>query len=287
MHSLSVDSTTSRYLANVTGTPRPSRDEELELVRRWCEKQDQEAANRLTRAALRDAAFMALKYRHYGVPVTDLLAEGTLGVMRALEKYDPSRGTRFGTYASYWIRAYVVTHILKCRTLVGGASGALGTGLFFTLRRERAQVAALHGEGESADEILAERLGVSDRQLESMLTRLDGGDTSLDAPLSDDGSESPLDSLADEARQEDWVAQQQLRDKLETALSGALRQLDSRERFIITRRLLADDEDALSLADMGRHFGISRERVRQIEERAKRKLRACLQDVCDVDFSVS
>jgi len=254
-----------------------SRDEEHRLAVRVRDG-DVEAAHRLVEANLRYVVAVALTYRRYGIRVADLIAEGNLGLMMAVQRFDPDRGTRFVTYAGYWIRATILDCVVRSTTMVGGGSGPLRSKLFFRLRRERARVSGMSPDPEVRLRILAERFEVSPEQMDQMLRRIYARDVSLDASVFDDSGVTLLDSLRHGgARQDQQVARAQEHEALRGRLVGALRALDRRERFIVEQRMLAEDE--MSLAAIGRKLGVSRERARQLEARAKRKLREQLADL--------
>jgi RNA polymerase sigma-32 factor len=274
----STDTATYRYIDHAQRAPRLSREEEQALVARWSTSQDRRAADQLVGAHLRDVCFIAMQHRFYGMPIGDLIAEGNLGLLKALEKYDPAFGTRFGTYAAYWVRAFIIGHVLRSWSMVGNRTGVLRTKLFFRLRRERARLENLHGVGEQAEALLAERMDVSRERLGAMIRRVDARDVSLDAPLRDDSHSTLGDSIPGEEDQERTYQAMEVRERLEAALKDALPGLDPRERFIVEARWLADGEDELSLADIGRRFGVSRERARQLETRARQKLQRALRD---------
>ena len=271
-----IDPATARYVETTSSVSVLSREEEAALWLLAREKGDRGAVTRLVQAHLRDVVFIAKKHRLYGVPVADLIAEGNLGLLHAFEKFDPARGVRFGTYAAHWIRAYVVTHVLRSWSLVGGSSGVLRSGLFFRLRRERARLEALHGQGDATLRLLAERMGVSEEQLRLLLERLDARDLSLDAPLYSESTTTIADRLPAGDDTERSYDEQEERRRVETSLYDALDVLDRRERFIAEARWLADAESELSLADIGRELGVSRERARQLETRARAKMKKAL-----------
>lgn len=276
--SYDADPTLSRYIAMVQGFPQLSREEELELTTAWSQRADGNAADKLVRAHLRFVVAIALKYRRYGVPLSELIAEGNFGVVHALKKFQPERGNRFVTYAAYWIRAYILNYIIRSWSLVGAGSGALRSKMFFKLRREKVRVLNLVGDGAAADELLATRLGLTLEQVQSMLRRLEARDVSLDAKVFDDASTAVLDTLvAPGTDQEQSLARSGQQDKLRGAVREAIGELDARERFIVENRLMADPEDELSLAELGRRLGVSRERARQLEARAKKKLKTRLE----------
>jgi len=268
------DPSLSRYMTMVQKLPKLSREEELELCRRWQTEGSSQARDDLVRGHLRYVVAIALKYRRYGLPLSELIAEGNFGIVHALSKFEPERGNRFVTYAAYWIRAYVLNYIIRSWSLVGVGSGALRSKMFFKLRREKVRIANLVGEGEQADEILAERFNVSRSQIVAMVRRLEVRDVSLDAKIFDDAVTSLVDTLASsDCNQEERYSNSQDSDRAYDVVHSALAMLDKRERYIVEHRLMADTEEEVSLAEMGRRLGVSRERARQLEARAKRKLK--------------
>lgn len=268
----SADDSVARYVARAQREPALERDEELALFQRLREQRDPRAADALTRSHLRHVVMIAQKYGRYGLRPAELIAEGNFGLVHALGKFDVSRGYRFMTYARHWIRAYVIDYVLRTWSLVRTGSGALRSKLFFKLRRERMRIVNALGEGEAADRVLAERLNVSESELGAMLGRLEGRDLSLDVPMPD-GTPSLVERLPAPDDQERSFAEVETRTMLEGVVRSAIDKLDERERFIVEHRLMADREEELSLAEMGRRLGVSRERARQLEERAKKKLR--------------
>jgi RNA polymerase sigma-32 factor len=267
----------ARYLAAIRLIPKPSREQEHELVERWQLHGDRSARDALLAASLHPTVAIAIEYRRYGVPIDELVAEGNLGVVLALSKFDRTRGLRFMSYASFWVRARMLTHVLSSFSLVGGQSGAFRSKAFFKLRRERARISTLVGDGEEADAMLARSLGVSVDKVRVLVRQLEARDVSLDAAPFDDSRASLLDRLASpEPTSEEIVSRAQERKRLHAAVGSAVARLGERERFIVSRRLLADEEDELSLVEMGKRLGVSRERVRQLEVRAKRRLSECL-----------
>ncbi len=271
-------STISRYIGMVQSFPRLSLEEEQACASAWADRGDREAAEKLVRANLRSVVAIASKYRGYGIPLSELIAEGNVGVVQALKRFQPNRGNRFVTYASYWIRSYVMNYVIRSWSLVSTQSGAMRSKTFFRLRRERGRLLNILGDTEAANEHLATTLGLRPDQVQSMLHRMDDRDVSLDAKVSDDSTTAIIDTLVVPAQdQEQSFESHSLADWLHDAVPGALEELDSRERLIVVRRLLADPEDELSLAELGRLFGISRERARQLERRAKMKLKRSLE----------
>jgi RNA polymerase sigma-32 factor len=268
----------SRYIAQVRAVPELSREQEGELARAWRDRGDQEAAAKLALANLRHVVSIAVGYRRYGIPLSELVAEGNFGVVHAIRKFDPDRGVRFVTYAAYWVRAYILNHVIQSWSLVGVGSGPLRSKMFFRLRRERARIAGMMGEGEEGDRLLAERFSAPAEKVIAMARRLEARDVSLDAKVFEDGARALVDTLvADELDQEERFARAEEGAMLRECLHVAVGELDPRERYIVESRMLADPEDELSLAEIGRRLGVSRERARQLEARAKRKLRDRLQ----------
>lgn len=273
---MNESSALQRYLGEVRGMEVLSREREHELAALWRDTRSQAAARELLQAQLRHVVVIARRYRRYGVPLEDLIAQGNLGLLRALDRFDPDRGTRFCTYAQHWIRALIIQHVLRSRSIVQTHSGAFRTRVFFKLRRERRRLEALLGEGPESRRELARVMGVEQDQLGWLLHRLDSADMSLDAPVVD-GSPSPVERMeAGGPDQEESAMREQLQASLEDAVGEALQQLGEREQRIVRERLMADEEDRLSLAELGRQMGVSRERARQLELRAKTQLRRSL-----------
>jgi len=272
--------TFARYLAAVRRVPKPGRERELELIERWQLYGDRSARDALLAASLHATVAIAVEYRRYGVPLDELVAEGNLGLVLALSKFDRTRGLRFMSYASFWVRARMLGHVLSSFSLVGGQSGAFRSKAFFKLRRERSRISTLLGEGDEADLMLARAVGVSVDRVRALVRQLEARDVSLDAALFEDSHASLLDRLTSpEPTSEEIVDRAEERERVRTAVGEAVARLGERERFIVGRRLLADDEDELSLVEMGKHLGVSRERVRQLEVRAKRRLREGLAEL--------
>ena len=278
------DQTLSRYLLAVQKYPKLSREEEAELWHRWHDAQDEAASDALVRANLRYAVSIAFKYRRYGLPLTDLIAEGNFGIMHALNKFEPDRGNRFVTYAAYWIRAFILNYIIRSWSMVGGGSGALRSKMFFKLRREKVRITNLVGEGEQAEEMLAERFNTSRDHIVELIGRLEARDVSLDAKVFDDGAISLIDTLVSpNVNQEEIFSRTQQDSRVNPIVHAALDTLDRRERYIVEHRLMVDDEEILSLAELGRRLRVSRERARQLEARAKRKLKQRISEFSGAD----
>lgn len=249
-----------------------TRDEETELARRFRDSGDRRAADTLVRAQLRMVIVVALKHRHYGIAASELVAEGNCGLVTALSKFDPERAIRFGTYAKHWVRAHILACVIRSLNIVGNTTGPVRPQLFFRLRRERARITALVGEGAAADEALALRMNVSVERLQGWLGSLDARRVSLDAPSTGERNDRLGDTLTSRDNPEESYFHDRRSDVATSAVAAALAVLDPRERFIMERRIMAPSAEELSLGEIARTLSISRERVRQLEERAKYKL---------------
>ena len=268
----------SRYMNQVGRFPKLSREREAELCRAWQETHEPLAKSELVQANLRYVVTIALKYRHYGLPIGDLIAEGNLGLLHAVDKFESERGLRFVTYAAYWVRAHILATVCRTWSMVGAGSGSLRSKVFFRLRREKSRMVNLLGEGDAALEALAARFEVSGTKMTEMLLQLESRDLSLDCPVANDRVTTFVDNLVSPGcNQEQDYEYRQTERQTRSIVQLALQTLDERERFVIEQRLMKDDEDQLSLAEMGRHLGVSRERVRQLQVRALHKLRLQIQ----------
>jgi RNA polymerase sigma-32 factor len=267
------------YIARVQAIPPLSREDEYELACRIRDVVgDEDAARRLIEANLRYVVAIALSYRRYGVRLADLISEGNVGLMIALKKFDPSRGTRFVTYAAHWIRAYVLDHVIRAWSIVGVGAGPLRSKVFFRLRREKAKILASTSDATEANERLAERFGTTSEKISLMANRLEARDVSLDAKVFDDGAATVLDTVPGNGpSQEEQFLSNERSTSVHACVREAVEKLDPRERFIVEVRMMADHADELSLAEIGRRLGVSRERARQLEARAKQKLRRHLE----------
>jgi len=274
--------TISRYISMVQSFPVLTREEELAVASAWAERGDRGAAEKLVRANLRYVVTIASKYQRYGIPLSELIAEGNVGVAEALKKFQPSRGNRFVTYAAYWIRAYIGNYVLRSWSLVSTQSGALRSKTFFRLRRERARLLNILGDSDAANDRIATTFGLTRDQVQSMLHRIEGRDLSLDAKFSDDSATAIVDTLVAPGQEQSFESCS-LPNCLHDAVHDAVEELDVRERFIVVNRLMADPEDELTLAELGRRLGVSRERARQLEQRAKMKLKRSLEKRTSVD----
>lgn len=261
------------YMDQVRRVPLLTREQEVELATRHRASQDPGAALRLVDANLRFVVRVALGYRRYGVPLPDLIQEGNLGLIQAVERFDPTRGIRLISYAVWWIRAYIQSAVLRSWSMVRVGTTHTQRRLFYRLPSEAAALAG--GGGAGGAEELAERLGVPPGEVRDMQRRLAGRDVSLDGPVDDDRGFSPMDRLADGGHDpESEAAEAQDRAARRHRLQDALGSLPARERVIVEQRHLA--EEPRTLAQLGEELGLSRERVRQLESAALVKLRRAL-----------
>jgi len=262
------------YLRRIRTYPMLEVEQEANLARRWRDKKDAAAMELMVTSHLRLVAKIAMGYRGYGLPVADLIAEGNVGMMQAVNKFDPERGFRLATYAMWWIRASIQEYILHSWSLVKMGTTAAQKKLFFNLRKLKAHIGALE-DGDLRPEQVREismRLQVSETEVINMNRRLGGGDHSLNAPLREEGEGEWQDWLVDDNDdQETLIGEAEEYTGRKALLMDALEGLSERERHIITERRMKDDPSTLQhLSD---RYGISRERVRQIEVRAFEKLR--------------
>jgi len=272
-----ADGGLTKYLAEIRKLPILEVNEEYMLAKRWREHEDIDAAHRLVTSHLRLVAKMAMGYRHYGLPMADLISEGNLGLMRAVKKFDPDVGVRLATYAMWWIKASLHEYLLNSWSMVKIGTVAAHRKLFFNLRRLKSQLGILESGDLSIAQAreIAEELQVSEGDVVNMNRRLSARDTSLNTPVGANSEVEIQDLLADDCdNQEVRLAARQEARLRSQALSAGLAQLTDRERHIVTERHLR--EDPMTLEDLGKHFGVSRERVRQIEARAMAKLRTAL-----------
>ena len=245
------------------------REEELELVRQ-ARAGDRRAMDRLVAASLRHVHAIAKRYRRYRVPLDDLISEGHVGLMLAIERFDTERGIRLGTYASHWIRACILDFVVRSQTMIGAGCGAYRTKVFFALRRERAKLLEAGLTGDDVVHALSERFELPHERMRELLMQLDQATLSLSTPTGEDMTLE--DRMASKGTGPDEaVVLEDLRARLRVIVGDAMGDLNDRERRILELRLMSDDRP--SLAELGDVYGISRERVRQIEHGAREKLR--------------
>jgi len=271
----------SRYLNDIKKFPMLEADEEFTLAKDYAESGDKGAAHKLVTSHLRLVATIAMGYRGYGLPIGEVISEGNVGLMRAVQKFDPDRGFRLATYAMWWIRAQIQEYILRSWSLVKIGTTAAQKKLFFNLRRLKGEINAIDGGALKPDQVseIAERLGVDNDEVTMMEGRMtSGGDASLNAPMKagDDGEGGEWqDWLEDEAATPELVvAEDSERDARRKVLVAAMAGLNPRERDILMARRLT--EPPKTLEALSQEFDVSRERIRQIETRAFEKLKKAM-----------
>ena len=273
----------SRYLTEIRKFPMLAKDQEFMLAKRWKEHQDPEAAHQMVTSHLRLVAKIAMGYRGYGLPIGEVISEGNVGLMQAVKKFEPDKGFRLATYAMWWIRASIQEYILRSWSLVKMGTTAAQKKLFFNLRKVKSQISALE-EGdlhpEHVDQI-ATKLGVLKEEVISMNRRLSGPDSSLNAPLRSDSESEWQDWLQDDTQvsQETALAESEEKTIRMSLLDEAMQELSDRERHILTERRLKDDPTTLE--ELAAEYGVSRERVRQIEVRAFEKLQKAMRSAAE------
>ena len=270
---LNGESGLSRYLAEIRKFPMLEPQQEYMFAKRWREHDDRDAAHHLVTSHLRLVAKIAMGYRGYGLPISEVVSEGNVGLMQAVKRFEPEKGFRLATYAMWWIKASIQEYILRSWSLVKMGTTANQKKLFFNLRKAKSKISALEEGDLRPDQVklIAKRLGVTEQDVVDMNRRL-GGDVSLNAPIREDGDSGEWqDWLVDDVSdQETRLAESEESDNRRKALGDALSVLNDRERRIFEARRLADDP--ITLEDLAAEFGVSRERVRQIEVRAFEKV---------------
>jgi RNA polymerase sigma-32 factor len=280
---MTPDGGLSRYLTEIRKFPMLAKDEEFMLAKRWKEHEDPEAAHRMVTSHLRLVAKIAMGYRGYGLPIGEVISEGNVGLMQAVKKFEPDKGFRLATYAMWWIRASIQEYILRSWSLVKMGTTAAQKKLFFNLRKAKSEISAFEDGDMRPDQVshIATRLGVLNEEVISMNRRLSGPDASLNAPLRVDGESEWQDWLADDeaVNQETKIAEDEERSIRMSLLEEAMTELSDRERHILTERRLKDNPTTLE--DLASQYGVSRERVRQIEVRAFEKLQKAMRAAAD------
>ena len=271
----------NRYLSEIKKFPILTPEEEYMLAKRWAEHQDTDAAAKLVNSHLRLVAKIAMGYRGYGLPISELISEGNIGLMQGVKKFEPERGFRLATYAMWWIRASIQEFILRSWSLVKMGTTAAQKKLFFNLRRMKNRIEAFEDGDLKPEDVtkIATDLGVSEEDVISMNRRMAmGGDTSLNVPLRDDSEGSWQDFLVDsEPLQDERVAEAQESQVRHALLQEAMEALNERERHILTERRLTDEPKTLE--ELSQVYDVSRERIRQIEVRAFEKLQKALMNL--------
>lgn len=278
---LQGESGLKRYLSEIRKFPLLNPEEEYMLAKRWQEHQDPQAAHRLVTSHLRLVAKIAMGYRGYGLPISEIVSEGNVGLMQAVKRFEPDKGFRLATYAMWWIRASIQEFILRSWSLVKIGTTSDQKKLFFNLRKAKNHINAIEDGDLSADHLktLADQLGVAESEVVNMNRRLSAPDSSLNAPLRSESESEWQDWLTDDSEsQETVLAEEEEYDERRGLLEAALGELPEREREILRARKL--EEEPATLEELSARFGISRERVRQIEvrafERLQEKMKAAL-----------
>src|SRR5215472_3596077 len=274
---VTADSGLARYLEEIRRVPMLEPQDEYMLAKRWREHDDLEAAHKLVTSHLRLVAKIAMGYRGYALPISEVISEGNVGLMQAVKRFEPEKGFRLATYAMWWIKAAIQEYILRSWSLVKMGTTANQKKLFFNLRKAKSRISALEEGDLRPDQVklIAKRLGVTEQDVIDMNRRL-GGDASLNAPIRDDGESGEWqDWLVDNAPSAERVMEENEElDNRRKALGEALTVLNDRERRIFEARRLA--EDPITLEELADEFGVSRERVRQIEVRAFEKVQSAV-----------
>src|SRR3989475_3615221 len=269
---ITAESSLTRYLEEIRRFPMLEPQDEYMLAKRWREHGDRDAAHKLVTSHLRLVAKIAMGYRGYGLPISEVISEGNVGLMQAVKRFEPEKGFRLATYAMWWIKAAIQEYIQRSWSLVKMGTTANQKKLFFNLRKAKSRISALEEGDLRPDQVklIAKRLGVTEQDVIEMNRRL-GGDVSLNAPIREEGDSGEWqDWLVDEVSdQETRLVEDEESDNRKKALGEALSVLNERERRIFEARRLADDP--ITLEDLAAEFGVSRERVRQIEVRAFEK----------------
>jgi len=262
------------YLSDISRFAMLERNQEYQLAKRWREHGDRNAADQLVASHLRLAAKIAMGYRGYGLPLSEMISEGNVGLMQALNRFEPEKGFRFATYAMWWIRACIQDYILRSWSLVKIGTTTNQKRLFFKLRSAKNRIAALESGDLHPDQVasIAKTLDVTDQDVVDMNRRL-SGDKSINAPIHANGETNEWqDYLVDQSPSpEAIVVEQDETERQRKALTAAIDVLDGRERSIFEARLLADEPQTLE--ELALRFNVSRERIRQIEARAFEKVR--------------
>jgi len=276
---LTAESGLSRYLDEIRRFPMLEPQEEYMLAKSWREHGDRVAAHKLVTSHLRLVAKIAMGYRGYGLPISEVISEGNVGLMQAVKRFEPEKGFRLATYAMWWIKAAIQEYILRSWSLVKMGTTANQKKLFFNLRKAKSRISALEEGDLRPDQvqIIAKRLGVTEQDVIDMNRRL-GGDASLNAPIREEGDSGEWqDWLVDDSdSQEAVLAQSEELENRRSALSDALGVLNERKRRIFEARRLVDDP--VTLEDLAAEFRVSRERVRQIEVRAFEKVQKAVKN---------
>src|SRR5215472_12319179 len=276
---VTAESGVTRYLEEIWRVPMLEPQDEFMLAKRWREHGDPEAAHKLVNSHLRLVAKIAMGYRGYGLPISEVISEGNVGLMQGVKRFKPEKGFRLATYAMWWIKAAIQEYILRSWSLVKMGTTANQKKLFFNLRKAKSKISALEEGDLRPDQVklIAKRLGVTEQDVVDMNRRL-GGDASLNTPIREEGDAGEWQDwlVDDRASQESTLAATEELDNRKKALTDALGVLNDRERRIFEARRLA--EEPITLEDLAAEFQVSRERVRQIEVRAFEKVQKAVKN---------
>ena len=276
---LTAESGLTQYFEQIRRFPVLERREEYMLAKRWREHGDRDAAHKLVTSHLRLVTKIASGYRGYGLPISEVISEGNVGLLQAVERFEPEKGFRLSTYATWWIKAAIQEYILRSWSLVKMGTTANQKKLFFNLRKAKSRISALDEGDMRPDQVklIAKRLGVTEQDVIDMNRRL-GGDASLNTPIREEGDAGEWQDwlVDDRASQESTLAATEELDNRKKALTDALGVLNDRERRIFEARRLA--EEPITLEDLAAEFQVSRERVRQIEVRAFEKVQKAVRN---------
>jgi RNA polymerase sigma-32 factor len=258
-----------KYLSEVSKYPVLSREEEFEIAKRIYEKKDKEAAQKLVISNLKLVIKISLEYYNTYLNILDLIQEGNVGLLHAVKKYSPYKGTKFSTYASFWIRAYILKHIMDSWSLVKIGTTQSQRKLFYRLNKEKQKLEALGIY--PAPKLLASTLDVKEEEVEEMQKRLSYGDVSLESPIHDEGDDTIMDMMKSDENVEEIVANREKDEILATRVGEFKKTLNEKELYIFEQRIMS--EEPLTLREVGAYFSISRERARQIESRVVKKFK--------------
>ncbi len=276
--SIAIEGSLSNYLEQIKKFPMLSLDEEYMLARRWKDRGDLKAAQKLVTSHLRLVAKIAMGYRGYGLPVSELVSEGNIGLMKAVKKFDPKKGFRLATYAMWWIKASMQEYVLRSWSLVKMGTTTAQKKLFFNLKKIKNQL-SIHETGDLTPQHvnkISKQLNVKEEEVISMNRRLHGKEKSLNAPITEDNDSSEWQDWIVDSRldQEVKASQEQEFNNRKKLMEDSMSILNQREKEILTARRLVDESSTLE--ELSKKYKISRERIRQIETKAFEKLQKAM-----------
>jgi RNA polymerase sigma-32 factor len=270
-----------KYLSEVSRYPVLSKDEEFKVAKRIYEKQDKEAAQKLVMSNLKLVVKIALEYYNTYINILDLIQEGNVGLLHAVKKYNPYKGTKFSTYSSFWIRAYILKHIMDSWSLVKIGTTQSQRKLFYRLNKEKQKLEALGIF--PAPKLLASTLDVKEEEVEDMQKRLAYTDVSIETPIHDEGDDTIMDMMRSDENVEEIVAEKEKDTIIVSRVKDFKKTLNEKERYVFEHRILS--EEPITLQEIGAYFNISRERARQIESKVMKKFKERFQtEFKDFDF---